>query len=247
LVAHRLFQGGRNTAFDATRAQTAVNQSAAAIPPIVAQRQAALYALAALLGRPVANYPRELQNCPAPPDLREPLPIGDGVALIRRRSDVRAAERSLAVATAAIGVETAQLYPQVSIGGALGFAGPFSTIGSASSFGGNIGPLVSWTFPNLSVAHARIAEAGAAAEAADARFDGAVLTALQQTETALDTYVREIAHNRELVQARNSAAKPPPCSASAEPAFSMCSTPRQALQPPKRRSPLPMRRSPTIK
>jgi NodT family efflux transporter outer membrane factor (OMF) lipoprotein len=204
---HRLFQGGRNTAFDATRAQTAVNQSAAAIPPIVAQRQAALYALAALLGRPVANYPRELQNCPAPPDLREPLPIGDGVALIRRRSDVRAAERSLAVATAAIGVETAQLYPQVSIGGALGFAGPFSTIGSASSFGGNIGPLVSWTFPNLSVAHARIAEAGAAAEAADARFDGAVLTALQQTETALDTYVREIAHNRELVQARNSAAK----------------------------------------
>jgi outer membrane protein TolC len=66
---------------------------------------------------------------------------------------------------------------------------------------------VSWTFPNLSVAHARIAEAGAAAEAADARFDGAVLLALQQTETALDAYVREIDHNRELRQARDSAAK----------------------------------------
>jgi outer membrane protein, multidrug efflux system len=66
---------------------------------------------------------------------------------------------------------------------------------------------VSWTFPNRSAAHARIAEAGAAAEAADARFDGAVLLALQQTETALDTYVREIDHNRELRQARDSAAK----------------------------------------
>jgi len=202
----RLFQGGRATAFDVTRAQTAVDQSAATIPPIIAQRQAALYALAALMGRTVVSYPRELQDCPAPPDLREPLPVGDGAALIRRRSDVRSAERSLAAATAAIGIETAQLYPNVSIGGAMGFAGPFSTIGAGSNFGGNIGPLVSWTFPNRSVAHARIAEAGAVAEAADARFDGTVLSALQQTETALDGYVREIDHNRQLRQARDSAA-----------------------------------------
>jgi NodT family efflux transporter outer membrane factor (OMF) lipoprotein len=202
----RLFQGGRATAFDVARAQTAADQSTAAIPPIIAQRQAALYVLAALMGRPVTSYPRELQDCPAPPDLREPLPVGDGAALIRRRSDVRSAERSLGAATAAIGIETAKLYPDVTIGGALGFAGPFSTIGAGSNFGGNIGPLVSWTFPNRSVAHARIAEAGAAAEAADARFDGTVLSALQQTETALDGYVREIDHNRRLRQARDSAA-----------------------------------------
>jgi NodT family efflux transporter outer membrane factor (OMF) lipoprotein len=202
----RLFQGGRATAFDVTRAQTAVDQSSAAIPSIIAQRQAALYALAALMGRPVASYPRELQDCPAPPDLREPLPVGDGAALIRRRSDVRSAERSLAVATAAIGIESAQLYPDVSIGGALGFAGPFSTIGAGSHFGGNIGPIMSWTFPNRSAAHARIAEAGAAAEAAEARFDGTVLSALQQTETALNSYVSETDHNRKLLQARDSAA-----------------------------------------
>jgi NodT family efflux transporter outer membrane factor (OMF) lipoprotein len=202
----RLFQGGRATAFDVTRAQTAIDQSSAVIPPIIALRQAALYALAALMGRPVANYPRELQDCPVPPDLREPLPVGDGAALIRRRGDVRSAERSLAVATAAIGIESAQLYPDVSIGGALGFAGPFSTIGAGSNFGGNIGPLMSWTFPNRSAAHARIAEAGAAAEAADARFDGTVLSALQQTETALNSYVSEIDHNRKLRQARDSAA-----------------------------------------
>ena len=202
----RLFQGGRATAFDVTRAQTAVDQSSAAIAPIIAHRQAALYVLAALMGRPVASYPRELQDCPAPPDLREPLPVGDGAALIRRRSDVRFAERSLAAATAAIGIETAQLYPDVSIGGALGFAGPFSKIGAGSNFGGNIGPLVSWTFPNRSAAHARIAEAGAAAEAADARFDGTVLSALQQTETALNSYVREIDHNGKLRQACDSAA-----------------------------------------
>jgi NodT family efflux transporter outer membrane factor (OMF) lipoprotein len=205
----RLFRGGRSTAFDVTRAQTAVSQSAASIPPIIAQRQAALYALAALMGQPVADYPRELANCPAPPTLQQPLPIGDGAALIRRRSDVRAAERSLAAATATIGIETSRLYPQVGIGGALGYAAPFpiSTIRSPERFGGHVGPLLSWTFPNPSVAHARIAEAGAAAQAAEARFDGTVLSALQQTEATLDAYVREIDRNLELKQARDSAAE----------------------------------------
>jgi outer membrane protein TolC len=56
-------------------------------------------------------------------------------------------------------------------------------------------------------ARARIAEAGAAAQAAEAQFDGAVLAALQQTETALDAYVHEIEHNRELKRARDSAAE----------------------------------------
>jgi len=128
--------------------------------------------------------------------------------LIRRRSDVRAAERTLAAATASIGIETARLYPQVSIGGAIGYAAPFplSTIHSSESFGGHFGPLLSWSFPNFSVAHARIAEAGATAEAAEARFDGTVLSALQQTETALDAYVREMDRNLQLRQARDSAA-----------------------------------------
>ena len=204
----RLFRGGRSTKFDVTRAETAVSQSEASIPPIIAERQAALYALAALMGRPVADYPRELESCPAPPTLQQALPIGDGAALIRRRSDVRAAERALAAATASIGIETARLYPQVGISGALGYAAPFplSTIHSPQSFGGHVGPLLSWSFPNLSVAHARIAEAGATAQAAEARFDGTVLSALQQTETALDGYVREIDRNQELRQARDSAA-----------------------------------------
>jgi NodT family efflux transporter outer membrane factor (OMF) lipoprotein len=203
----RLFRGGRGTAFDVTRAQAAVDQSLATIPTIVAQRQAGLYAIAALMGRPTAYFPRELIDCPAPPAIRRPLPIGDGAALIRRRPDIRAAERSLAAATASIGIATAALYPQVSLGAAIGIAGPFSTFGNAESWGGNIGPAVSWSFPNQIAVRARISEAGAAAEAASAHFDGTVLTALQQTETALSAYAREIEHDRALARARDSAAK----------------------------------------
>ncbi|HET8611143.1 MAG TPA: TolC family protein, partial [Sphingomonas sp.] len=206
-ATQRLFRGGRGTAFDVTRAQAAVDQSAAAIPSILAQRQAALYALGALLGRAPADYPRAVESCAAPPTLKQFLPIGDGSALIRRRPDIREAERELAAATATIGVETAGLYPSVSLGGSAGLGGPFSGIGGGSSFGFSLGPLISWSFPNRAVAHARIAEAGAAAEAAEARFDGSVIEALRQTETALDAYARAIEQVRDLARARDSAAK----------------------------------------
>src|SRR3546814_12435756 len=46
--------------------------------------------------------------------------IGDGAALIRRRPDIREAERALAAATARVGIATADLYPSVSLGGSLG-------------------------------------------------------------------------------------------------------------------------------
>jgi NodT family efflux transporter outer membrane factor (OMF) lipoprotein len=206
-VTHRLFKGGRGTNFDVTRARGAADQSAAAIPNIIAKRQAALFELAALMGRSPADYPRELESCPAPPELKQPIPIGDGSALIRRRADIRAAERNLAAATATIGVEMAELYPKVTLGGSMGFAGPFKLFNSGDTFGGGIGPLVSWNFPNRKLIHARIHAAGAEADIASARFDGTVIEALRQTETALTGYAREIDHDRSLEQARDDAEK----------------------------------------
>ncbi|MDO6414193.1 efflux transporter outer membrane subunit [Sphingomonas sp. BIUV-7] len=190
-VTTRLKQGGRGTEFDVTRAKAAFDLSTAAIPEIIASRQAALYELAALMGRTPAAYPRELIQCISPPALRRAIPVGDGAQLLARRPDVRAAERLLHAATATIGLETANLYPRVSIGGPLGIAGPIAGFGTGSSFGGSLGPLLSWSFPNRAVARARIAEAGAAAEAASADFDGIVIEALRQTETALSAYARE--------------------------------------------------------
>ncbi|RYY32250.1 MAG: TolC family protein, partial [Sphingomonadales bacterium] len=60
----------------------------------------------------------------------------------------------------------------------------FSSSGTRFSLGG----LISWNFPNVSVARARIKQAEAGAEAALANFDGAWLGALQETETALARY-----------------------------------------------------------
>jgi multidrug efflux system outer membrane protein len=206
-VTTRLQQGGRGTAFDVTRARAAVEQSLASTPAIVATRQAALYQLAALLGRPPADYPRDLAACAKIPSPGRALPIGDGQALLRRRPDIRAAERTLAAETARIGVAVADLYPQVSLGGSVGVAGPELTRARATDFAISLGPLVSWSFPNRRAVRARIAQAGASADAAAAQFDATVLEALRQTETALTAYAREIDRNRALSRARDSAAQ----------------------------------------
>jgi len=62
-ATRRLATGGRGTAFDVSRAQAAVDGSAAALPAFEAQRQNGLYLLATLLGRPPADYPRDVESC----------------------------------------------------------------------------------------------------------------------------------------------------------------------------------------
>jgi outer membrane protein TolC len=175
-------------AFDVSRARTAASESEAAIPYILATRDAALFELAALMGRVPADYPKELLECVHPPELKQPMPIGDGWQLIQRRPDIR----------------QAQLYPQVNIGGSVGFAGPFSGL-SGSEFGGTIGPLLSWTIPNRTAVEARIAQAGFATDPALAGFDGIVLQALKQTESSLSAYSREVERQRSLIDARDEA------------------------------------------
>ncbi|WP_414613911.1 efflux transporter outer membrane subunit [Stenotrophomonas muris] len=206
-ATRRLAAGGRGTDFDVSRAGAAVNRSAAAIPHLLAERQAALFELAALMGRVPADYPREAEACPQPPELEQALPVGDGWQLLQRRPDIRAAERSLAAATAMIGVETADLYPRVTLGGSLGTAGTRVQLLSADGLGVSVGPLLSWHWPNHRVAKARIAAAGANADAALASFDGVVLQALRQTETALSACTQELERERSLAQARGDAAR----------------------------------------
>ncbi|MCJ2187676.1 efflux transporter outer membrane subunit [Novosphingobium beihaiensis] len=189
-ATQRLQKGGRGTAFDVSRARTAVETSRANLPALLAARRNGLYLLATLLGRPPAEYPRDVESCSTLPRLATPMPVGDGAALIRRRPDIRQAERTIAADTARIGVAMADLYPQVSIGGGLASSGQVADIGSSHSFGFSLGPLLSWSFPNRPVVKARIAAAGAQTDADVARFDSAVLEALRGTETALETYAR---------------------------------------------------------
>jgi multidrug efflux system outer membrane protein len=204
-VTRKLAKAGRGSSLDITRAQAQLDQLRAALPPLEAQRSAGLYRLAVLTGRPPSQPPEELAACVAVPRLASPLPVGDGAALLKRRPDVRQAERALAGATARIGVATAALYPNISLGLSTGSTGLLADLGQPQTNKWAIGGLISWTLPGGGE-RARIRQADAAADAALARFDGTVLSALRETETALAVYAHELDRNAELRAARDQAA-----------------------------------------
>jgi outer membrane protein TolC len=138
--------------------------------------------------------------------LDQAIPVGDGATLIARRPDVRAAERQLAAQTARIGVATASLYPQISLGGSIGATGQsLGDLLSGGPFRWLLGSLINWSFPNQEANRARIAQAEASAAASLARFDGTVLIALQETETALSAYAHELDRRGALNDARTQA------------------------------------------
>lgn len=205
-LTSRQLEAGRGTALDTSSAATQLETTKATLPPLEAQRSAALFRLALLTGKPPAEAPRAALDCATVPQVSTAIPVGDGAALLARRPDVRQAERELAAATARIGVATASLYPSVTIGGSISSAAANSgDLGDDYQF--NVGPLISWNFPNIIAARARIKQAGASADAALANFDKVNLTALQETETALNAYARELDRRAALRRARDEGAK----------------------------------------
>jgi NodT family efflux transporter outer membrane factor (OMF) lipoprotein len=115
-ISERLQAAGRVGVIDAARARSQLQQLEAAIPTLQSTRQSALYRLATLTGALPQDFPREVASCTAPPHVAGTMPVGDGAALLRRRPDVRQAERALAAATAGIGIATADLYPRITLG-----------------------------------------------------------------------------------------------------------------------------------
>jgi outer membrane protein, multidrug efflux system len=193
---------------DVIRLRQLRDQQAAEVPPLLAEREAALFRLATLTGRTPSELPDDAAARQDTPKVAQPIPVGDGRELLARRPDVRAAERRLAADTARIGIATADLYPRISFGASAG-----STAVSATDlFGGGalrwlVGPLLSWAFPNQEAIRARIGQSRADAAADLARFDGTVLQALEETETALTRYRNALLRQASLEQARDAAAR----------------------------------------
>jgi NodT family efflux transporter outer membrane factor (OMF) lipoprotein len=197
-------EAGGSSVYDVTRAQALVAQVRSSIPGLEGQRRAAVFELTALLGRTPAKAPNDLEACVTPPHLLALIPVGDGSALIKRRPDVRQAERQLAAATAEIGVATADLYPTIRLVGFYGGAATeLSQLDTNIGRTWGVGPSISWTFPNMAAPRARVRQAKAEQAAALASFDGVVLTALKETEQALALYGAALGNRQALGDAQD--------------------------------------------
>ncbi|WP_413735670.1 efflux transporter outer membrane subunit [Sodalis sp. RH21] len=200
-LTNRLLQAGRTGELDTVRARAQLEQLKAAVPPLQAQRQNALYRLSTLTGALAQDFPRDIADCVTPPHIARIIPMGDGTALLRRRPDIRQNERQLAAATARIGVAMGDLYPKITLGLSGSSAGLMNGLGQKDTYGWSLGPLISWTVPNTGAVQARIEQAQAGAKADLARFDGSVLTAVREVETALNNYARELDRYQALASA----------------------------------------------
>lgn len=206
-LTQRLFEAGRGTVRDVDQARVLAESARAQIPGFEAERRASLYALATLTGRPAEEIDVDAAKCVTPPSVSALIPVGDGQALLARRPDVRQAERRLAADTARVGVATAALYPSITLAGSASLgASRIEDLPKGSSFSFSLGPLISWSFPNMTVARSRVRQAEATAEGSLAAFDGAVLIALREVEQALARYAGELDRNAALRNADTAAA-----------------------------------------
>ena len=203
-LTKRLRDAGRGSQPEVTRGVTQVQTLAADIPRFQSRRRIAQYQLAMLLARAPSDLPPAALACERLPTLTQPIPVGDGTALLKRRPDVREAERQLAASTARIGVAVGALYPSVTIGASAGSTGVLGDLFGEATNRWAFGPLISWTFP-ANGQRARVQEAEAATGGALAHFDGVVLNALRETQTSLATYAADFQRADELRRAYESA------------------------------------------
>jgi multidrug efflux system outer membrane protein len=171
-------------------AQLATTQSQ--VPLLETAVRQAIYQLSVLVGEPPGTLLAELEPENPLPVAPPAVPLGMPSDLLRRRPDIRVAERQLAAATARIGQATADLFPKFNLTGSIGpQASDIRHILDANSLAWSVGPGVSWPIFDGGRIRANIAVQDARTQQALATYHKTVLTALQDVENALIAYGNE--------------------------------------------------------
>jgi NodT family efflux transporter outer membrane factor (OMF) lipoprotein len=185
LVQKRAQEGITND-LDVALAQRQLSTFEAAIPPLEGDIDATKYIIAVLLGRYPEDTAAELSPARPLPALPARIAVGTPPELLKRRPDVQEAERLLAAATARIGVATADLYPDLSVSGAVGAQGgtvlkgetPLTYIAAA-------GPALIWPAFDFGTLDAKVDIADLQTKEQLARYKRTVLQAVEQVDEAV--------------------------------------------------------------
>jgi NodT family efflux transporter outer membrane factor (OMF) lipoprotein len=184
------YELGTATELDWRQAKASLAQTQATIPPLEASRRLAANQLCILLGMPVIDLAGELPSAhipAAPPQVAVGIPAD----LLRKRPDVRRAERQVAVQSAQIGIAEADLYPRLSVGGFIGYvANDFNDLFDARSFTAFIFPTLQWRILNYGRIANNIRVQDALFENAVLQYQQTVLRAGREVEDALVQFVQ---------------------------------------------------------
>jgi len=174
---------------DVERIRTQVENTRGTLIPLDAQITESLDELATLTGREPGALDAELTTSGPLPALPEIIAVGDPAALLKQRPDIRAAEWRLSSANAQIGEREAAWFPKLTLIGDLGFTAtdPGHLLRS-DNFTWVGAPLLQWNGLDFGRTKAKVDQAKAGYEEAEAKYESAVLEALRDANVSLSRY-----------------------------------------------------------
>jgi NodT family efflux transporter outer membrane factor (OMF) lipoprotein len=202
LVRER-YQRGLTNELDVTLASRQLATYRAQIPPLTAEIYAQFVRIAVLLDVPSGTLMSELNPRRPIPNMPERLKTGVPAEIIRRRPDIRVAERELAVATAEIGVAAADLFPRVAItagGGAQNQGLGVTPVVWKSIY--SVGPTLYWPILDFGTLDALVQEQKLRSYVQYIHFKDTVLSAVEEANLAITRYRAQMAAIQRLDQAR---------------------------------------------
>jgi NodT family efflux transporter outer membrane factor (OMF) lipoprotein len=185
-------EAGLTTQLDEEQAKASLEQVRAQIPTLRTSLEQAKYRLAVLLGKPPGALSEVLAEAKAVPVAPADVAVGVPAEAMRRRPDVRSAERKLAAQTAEIGAAEAARYPSFSLLGSIGVESlEFANLYSASARAAQGAAKAAWTLFDGGSIRQNIKLQTAMQEEALSFYESTVLGALQDVENSLVAFANE--------------------------------------------------------
>ena len=197
------YDTGLASKLDVAQSRSVYYSTMAQIPAMQATIESYRNSMAVLLGA----YPQELEGwldeCCNLPDYIEPVGVGIPAMLVRRRPDIRAAERQVEANAALLGATKRDWFPQLLLTGSIGFASDeMKRLFRSKSLTWEIAPTLKWNIFSGGERVNATREARATLDASIASFNSTILTAMQEVEDAMSQYkssVGQIVSLREAV------------------------------------------------
>lgn len=190
------FEAGLDSDIEPQDITINLKETESILPTLLSSYRQATHRLAVLLGKHPESLHDDFRQQGAIPISNATIPIGLPSDLLRRRPDIRRAERILAASTANIGVAVADLFPRFSLLGSFGFeANKINNWIKAGSRAWTIGPSLEWPILYFGRIRANIRAQNAKQKQALFNYEQTILTSLEDVENALVSYYKEEMRN----------------------------------------------------
>lgn len=203
-IVESRYRSGLASKLDVAQSRSVFYSTMAQIPAMQATIDGYRNSMAVLLG----TYPEELagwlQEGYALPDYIAPIGIGVPAQLLRRRPDIRAAERQVEANAALLGATKRDWFPELIITGSIGFSSAeIKELMRSRSLTWEIAPTLKWNIFGGADRINATREARAALDQSILSFNGTMLTAIQEVESAMSQYKESLAQIVSLREAVN--------------------------------------------